>query len=523
VTVGLVLLGGAAWYIVAARGGAPEEATPANSAIVASDGFAATVDPDDSDTWLQPAPAMLASLVLAAAPGSDFEMAAAKFASAESLREQSDDVNAVLAYIALIDEHPSSAQARAADSRANYVMKLLDAAELDALEAALPPPEDLKSLNSLVVVGQYHVLRAKQLAASDPAGAARHVGTVYDMAWRAFEEDLDDHYKKTILEEYLLAADMLGKGAETRRALSAHADTLPWTFARWLIKAEIDGAEPAANVVTSQQGLESIRKYYLLKGRQAADPEVASAYYAKCRDLAEFLLSTQPLDVPRFDLAHVYLEAADALGPEAASKAVAHVEAYIESEPLSIMRWIVRYELGIYLVRAGASAAETRAGFAHFEKILVEADTGIVEAVIRDTSYDVEIRGLLACVWGHAFAGTNRVEEASLFYDWVLQYCTPETHPGASAGYAKAVAFERQHADDPAACTAVYEEFVRDHPSSFYGPEALMRVADTQQKLGDAEGALATLARVKREYQNRSATKDIDARIDAVVAESAAE
>lgn len=49
---------------------------------------------------------------------------------------------------------------------------------------------------------------------------------------------------------------------------------------------------------------------------------MARGYFTKCRDLAKSLLDAQPLDVPRFDLAHVYLEAADELGPEAAADAV---------------------------------------------------------------------------------------------------------------------------------------------------------------------------------------------------------
>jgi len=451
-------------------------------------------------------------------PGSDYEKAGNGFATAEDLREQGRNIDAILAYISLIDAYPTMSHARAADSRANYLMHLLESADLDALEEALPAPESLKSLAGLTILGQYHYLCAQRAAESDPKRAGEHIQALYEMAWRAFEEDLDDDYKQTILEEYLKVADTLGRGKETRAALSAHADTLPWSFTRWLIKAEVDGVEPSVKLVPSQKGLEAIRKYYLLKGRAASDPAAANAYFTKCCELAQNLLAAQPKDEPKFDLAHVYLEAAHAAGPRTAAKAVAFVEDYVQSQRLSIMRWIVRYELGVYLTRQDASSEETRAGFAHFEKMLDEADTGLVEPVVRDSGIDPEIRGLLACVWGNAFAGTNHPGEAALFYDWVLDCCPPETHPGASAGFGKTVMYERENGKNSAACVAAYEQFAQDHPSSFHAPEALLRVAEILKQEGDLSGARQAYERVKREYEDRSASSDIDARIEALAA-----
>lgn len=464
----------------------------------------------------KPLAAMLSSLVLTVAPSSDFEKAARSFSLAEDLRERDKRREAVLAYISLIDSYPSSSQAVAADARANYIMHRLDPARLDALGATLPAPETLKSLAALTILGQYHYLCAGRAAESSPERAAQHIQILYELAWRAFEEDLDDDYKLTVLTEYLKAADMLGKGKETRAALSAHAESLPWSFTRWLIKTEIDGAEPPARMVPSQEGLESVRKYYLLKGRAALDPEMAEEYYTKCRDLAQELLTAQPVDKPRFDLAHVYLEAADALGPEKAGEAVDFVERYLESKPLSIMCWIVRYELAVYLTRQGAIAEQARRGFVHYENMLAEADTGLVEPVVRDSEIDPEIRGLLACVWGHAFAGTNQPAEAALFYDWVLECCPRETHPGSSAAYAKAVMYERQNRKATAACVATYEKYVRDHPSSFYAPEALLRVGDILKEQGDFKGAREAYERVTREYEERSASKQVHGRIAAL-------
>jgi len=121
-------------------------------------------------------------------------------------------------------------------------------------------------------------------------------------------------------------------------------------------------------------------------------------------------------------------------------------------------------------------------------------------------------------VWGHAFAGTNRIDDAKLFYDWVLEYCPLETHPGESAAYASAVMFERQHLDDPAACAAAYETFAESHPSSFYGPHALIRVGEIAEAQGDAEAALEQYEQVKRNYTSSSVAKVVDPRIEAIAA-----
>lgn len=467
---------------------------------------------------LSPVAAMLSSLVLSTVPGSGFELASASFASAESLRTEGKNIEAILAYLSLMDEYPSTSQARASDGRINHLMYLLQPAQMDALEVAFPAAEDIKNLQGLTMVGQFHYLRAKQLAPTDPQGAARHIQTLCDLAWRAFQQDLDDDYKKTILDEYLKAAEALGKAKDTRTALSAHAETLPWSFTRWLIEAEINGVEPPVTVVTTKKGLESIRKYYLLKGHAASGTETGIKYLTKCRDLAQTLLNEQPLDEPKFDLAHVYLEASDGIGPEAAANAVKTLETYLKSQPLSIMRWIVRYELADYLTRFGASAEQTVAGFKQYETMLAEADKGLVEPVVRDTGIEPEIRGLLACIWGHAFAGTNKLSEAAMFYDWVLDCCPKESHPGGSATYAKAMLFERQHQDDSAVCIEQYKQFVQDDPTTFYAPDALLRVAEILERKGDLEGALQTCNQVKHEYQGRSVSKNIDSRIDAIAA-----
>lgn len=467
-------------------------------------------------------PALLSNMVLAATPDALNTVIEYEFDLAETVRLSGDADDAIAAYIDLIEAYPGSLQARAADSRANHLMHMMTDEELVALGQSLPDGASLTSLEAITILGQYHNLCAERLMSNKPSAAVSHLQSIYELAGRAFDTRLEDDYKITILDAYLRVAGALNKDSETRRSLSRHARTLPWSFTRWLITKEIDGDEPSPDLVPSLDGRESIRKYYLLKGRATIDTSDATLSFEKSRDLAWSLLATQPSSAPRFDLCHAYLEAAHEVGPSSAKAAVANVENYISNTELSVLRWIVRYELAMYLTRVGSSGSEARAGFEHFETMLFEATNGMVEDNITNPSLDREFRGLLACVWGHAYAGTNRVEESRLFYDWVLEYCEPETHPGASAGYALTAAFERDNTNDPDACVAAYDTFVHDHPSSFYAPDALLRIAEIERKAKNYDEALTALGRVKREYQNRSVAREIDQIIGKVSTEQEA-
>jgi predicted negative regulator of RcsB-dependent stress response len=143
-----------------------------------------------------------------------------------------------------------------------------------------------------------------------------------------------------------------------------------------------------------------------------------------------------------------------------------------------------------------------------------EAEAGVVEAGIDDTGIDENVRGLLVCMWGNAFAGTNRIDDAAMCYNWVLTYFTNETHAGSSAAYSLALMEQRKHTDDPAVGIAALEEFVAEHPGSTYSAEALMEVADAQLRSQDEALASETLARIEREYWDTSMAAKAQTRRD---------
>jgi hypothetical protein len=446
----------------------------------------------------------LSQMVLAAGPQEVSRDAGSLLYEAEVLREASTPADAIRAYILILDKFPDSPQAKVADDRIAYLLGGRTEAELDAIEAALPPVEDLTDVDGITAIGQFYFKRAQDAGEANPEQAGKYLQLIYDIAWDVFTDDLDDDYKSTLLMGYLFAADALGKGTETRAALSAHADKIPPSFTSWIIKKDVDGEELPFEFMTTDKGRESLRKYYFEKAEEQPNPAAVAAYYMNARDASLSMLFNQPRNVPVLDHTRYYLEAADALGPQAHAEAVAQVEKWIANEPPSIMRWVTRYELAMFLVRFAANGVEAHAGFRHFETMVDEAEAGVVEAAINDSNIDENVRGLLVCMWGHAFAGTNRIRDAENCYNWVLTFFTNETHAGSSAAYSLALMEQRKHSDDAAVGIAALEEFVREHPGSTYSAEALMAVADAQLRSKDEALATETLARIEREYWDTS-------------------
>ncbi|MCC6693999.1 MAG: hypothetical protein IT365_00080 [Candidatus Hydrogenedentes bacterium] len=430
--------------------------------------------------------------------------AGSRLAEADALREQSTPAEAIRAYILVLDQFPDTPQAKAADERIAFLLGGRTEAELDAIEAALPSPKELTNVDGITALGQFYFKRAGDAGEGNPELAAKYLQLIYDIGWGVFQDDLDDHYKSKLLMGYLFAADALGKGEERRVALSAYANTLEPCFTSWLIKFELDGKELPFDYVKSEKGRESVRRYYAEKAGEQSSPAVSASYYAKARDASLQMLIDQPREIPVLDHGRYYLDAAAALGEEQRAAAVARLEAWIANEPLSIMRWVVRYELAMFLTGGPATSAEARAGFHHFEVMLDEAEKGIVEEAIDNIQIDEGIRGLLVCMWGHANAGTNRIEDAEVCYNWVLTYFTNETHAGSSAAYSLALMEQRKNLDDPAVGVAALEEFARSHPGNNYSGEALMEVAYTQICSDDAALAMQTYERIEKEYWDTS-------------------
>jgi len=451
--------------------------------------------------------ATLSQLVFEAGPGEISADAATRLADADALREYATIPEAYLAYLDVVDRFPDSPQANSADERIAYLLGGRSEAEMDAIEAALPDVSELESLDGLTVVGHFYFKRAQDLAASNPEKAGRYLQRIYDIAWPAFEEDLDDEYKSTLIMGYLFAADALGKGAEARAALSAHADTLPDCFTAWVIRAMVDGEEPPFEVLTTEQGKDAIRQYYLEVANGTSDRAVVVEYQTKVRDVSWQMLQEQPFDVPVFGHARFYLDASDVLGSAERAEAVGQVARWIEATPLSAYRWVVRYELAEFLVTSQPTGAEARLARKQFEAMIREAGSGMLETAINDVSIDENIRGLLVCVWGHAHAGVNQVSDAEVCYDWVLDYFTNETHAGTSAAFSMAQMEQRKHPDDLSVGIAAMEAFIEQHPGSFYSAEALMEVAERYERSEDSVMARQTYERIEKEYWDTSLSK----------------
>lgn len=282
----------------------------------------------------------------------------------------------------------------------------------------------------------------------EPEQAGEYFAIVCDEGWRIFGEKLDDDFKSRILEAYLVSADAIGRGEEIRAKLSAHAAEIEPSFTSWLIQTVVDGVELPFEWVPTPEGRTSIRKFYMTQAGGTSNEAKARSFYQKAQDASWQLLLEQPADVPVFGHAQGFIEAAQGIGELERLDAVADIEKRLESEPLTIMRWLTRYELAMHLTREGSPEEETRQGFNQFRTLIAEAETGLVDAAINDSTADEDTRGLLMCVLGHAYYGTNRVDEAEACYQLVLEHFPPECHAGESASFSLVEVARRRNFGD---------------------------------------------------------------------------
>lgn len=431
--------------------------------------------------------------------------------AADTLRKSGDLTGATEEFMKLIESEPDTPQAKAADSRLDYMVLSLPEADLDEMESGLPPMERITTNFGKTVMAQFYFNRALRLVESDGPRAMGYITNARDLAWEIMQDELDDPFKSKILEGYLVAAEMTGSGREVRAQLSAYADTLKPCFTWWLIKAVVDGEEPPLDSASGFASRDAIRCHLIRMGKESKDPAESASYYGKARDLSRQMLEEQPPNEPALYLAGTYLEMATLLGGRA--EAVADMEAFLASKPLSIMRWIVRHEMAMDYVASGRSEEETRQGFAHFEALIVEGSTGLIDSAINNAATDEGVRGLIMCMLGHAYFGTNRLEEARVHYEWVLDYYPKESHPGDSAEYSLAEVSARDVERDPREIASRFVSFVDENPSGSYSKLALMRAARVREASNDVGGARATYERIIHEYPNSSTAREAEASI----------
>lgn len=464
----------------------------------------------------------LPQFMLSASPELSTPSAVAKFTTAEEAWLSDQLPQAIAAYVDVMETHPNTVQAKAADSRADYIFERVTPETADAIEAQLAPMETLTNIDAVASVGSFYFLRAIAIADSEPERAAEYFATVCDQGWRIFAEKLDDDFKIKILEAYLVSADAIGRGEEIRAKLSAHANEIQPSFTGWLIKTVIDGVEPPLEYVPTEEGQTAIKKFYLTQAGNTSNPVDAQQFFAKAMAASWVLLNGQPADLPVFGHAEGYLDAAQGIGESERLEAVKTVELRLESEPLSIMRWITRYELAVHLTRAGSSAEEARAGYLHFETLQKEAAGGLVDAAINDPNADEDTRGLLMCVLGHAYYGTNQIDEAEACYQLVLEHFPPESHAGESASFSRVEVARRRNFGDTDTIVGAYEQFAASYPDSYYGPLAMIRAGEELTQAKRFESAESVYQRILDNYSTSSNAKAAEEHLSELAVLSAA-
>lgn len=448
----------------------------------------------------------------AALPEAEATGAARDLASADVLRDNGDLAGATRAYIELAEAVPDTPQAEAVGSRLDYLFDRQSEAGLDAMEAGLPSPENLSGDSAQKLVAGFYFERASRLMDSNSARARDYLSRAMDVSWDILQDHLEDPFKSELVEKYLVAADRTGQGEGARTQLSKYASGLAPCFTSWLIKTVVDGDEPSMDYVPSFEGKVAVRKHFFRSAKATGDPAEAAESYRKAREAARQLLLDQPADQPELYLASMYLRAGEYLGDR--DSVASELEALLAEESLSIMRWIIRGELAMDSVEAGRSEAETRAGFAHFKVFILESNTEVISEAINDPAMDEEVRGIVVCMLGHAYLGTNRTEEAKPYYEWVVANYPREAHACDSAEYSLVELGARDGNRAPEAIAGDLASFASRNPSGAYSQGAFMRAAEVYEAAADLDAARSIYERVTQDYPTSSVARTAEASLE---------
>jgi TolA-binding protein len=145
-------------------------------------------------------------------------------------------------------------------------------------------------------------------------------------------------------------------------------------------------------------------------------------------------------------------------------------------------------------------------GYLDFEALVKEADQKMIDQAVNDSAVDGRERGLLVCVLGHGYSGTNRIAEAETCYQWVLDNFPNEVHPEETAAYSLAVMEDRKNVESPKVGAAAYEQFLNTHPSGAYSADALLREGESYLRANDTADAAKSFRRALQEFSEEPDT-----------------
>jgi tetratricopeptide (TPR) repeat protein len=443
---------------------------------------------------------VLPHLALSGVPKRIISTSEQAFTGAEVYRIANNAPGAVCAYLQLIERYPDSPQAQTAYQRIRRIVTSQTPEGLQAIEAALPQSADVSTVNGMATIGIVYVARAKLLMKTSPKEFAAYLPKAYDLSWRILQQNPEDQVGKTAVEVILIAGDAMGQGPATRAKLSAYADSLAPCFTSWLIQTLGNKAEPPFEFVPTYDGRNMVCSYYLNTAKDTKDPLTRAVYFTKARDASLKLMISLPPDKPVFDHCHNYLIAAEALGVDARNEAIAKVGALLESQPPSISRWVMRFDRAEFLTREGSSPEDAHTGYLDFEALVNEADQKMIDQAVNDGTVDGRARGLLVCVLGHGYSGTNRLAEAETCYQWVVDNFPNEIHPEETAAYSLAVMEDRKNANSPRVGAVAYEQFLTTHPSGAYSADALLHEGESYLRANDTADAAVAFQRAAQEF-----------------------
>ena len=129
--------------------------------------------------------------------------AASLLSQGDDYLAESDHVNAAMTYLTVLDVHPTSPEAKTANSRFDRLAQMFKRGEISpeslaAFEANLPPIETLSSLYAKYQVLGFHQVKAEAL---ETAGDIQSANAMYGMCMQEARSLMDAEFNNAIQAE----------------------------------------------------------------------------------------------------------------------------------------------------------------------------------------------------------------------------------------------------------------------------------------------------------------------------------
>lgn len=406
-------------------------------------------------------------------------------------------------YVQLLDQYPAAAEAYQVHANMGTICTAASEADLDAVEAALPPVDKLNNFDSKFLVGC--VYYGRYLRARDDGNlekARSYFTKTCDVAWAMMWDHPYDLRQTTVVEKVFQMGRELGS-AETDVVLAKlmQATTeLGSCPATWPAAALLKDQIPAFDSFTAPEDKFDVCEFYRAWAEQAkelGDAQEVRDYYAKARDAAWTLMWAYPENPAQIRSVQTYLESVRSLDPESALMAVALLETKLDEQPPSMTAWAAHFALPALFHELVPDPSQR---VDHFTTLLTQRDEPFLTKGLSDPSVKPVYKAWIQYAIGLACQMTQQYDQAKLQYETVIAEYPQGLEPVAAADFGQAWVTSIQNPGDPTKGVAAFDGYIDRHPAGPYTDWALLKIGDIHLEAGNTDAAKTVYEQVIQKY-----------------------